>query len=101
MREILSALDEDTTIIHGGAPGADRMAGSLAMKLGFDIIVYYAEWVKHGKAAGAIRNRRMLDEEHPDLVIAFWDGSSPGTAGMIREAEQRDVEVWTILETHD
>jgi hypothetical protein len=98
MREILSCLPEGTLIVHGGAPGADRMAGSLALKLGLCTpIVYPAQWKTHGKAAGPIRNRLMLDEEKPDLVIAFWDGESPGTKDMIEETERRHIELWKIL----
>lgn len=97
MREILGLLPEGTLIVHGGAPGADRMAGSLAIKLGLSSpIVYPALWKQHGNAAGHIRNALMLDEEKPDLVIAFWDGESPGTKGMMELARKRDIEVWEI-----
>lgn len=96
MREVLDTLPEGTVIVHGGAPGADKMAGSLARKRGFSPIVYPAQWDKHGKAAGPIRNRQMLDVELPDLVIAFWDGVSRGTKDMIDETERRRIELWVI-----
>jgi hypothetical protein len=97
MREVLSCLPEGTIVIHGGAGGADRMAGSLAVKLGLGTpIVYPAKWREQGRAAGHIRNRLMLDQEQPDLVIAFWDGESPGTKGMIDEVKRRGIELWEI-----
>lgn len=80
------------TIVHGGAPGADRMAGEEAYKLGFQVEVHYAQWDLHGKSAGPIRNKKMLDSGL-DKVYAFPLGRSPGTRHMIRIAEAADVEV--------
>jgi predicted polyphosphate/ATP-dependent NAD kinase len=42
-----------------------------------------------GKAAGIIRNQRMLDEGKPDLVIAFQGGD--GTADMVRRANKSKI----------
>jgi hypothetical protein len=55
------------------------------------IDVYVAQWKKHGRAAGPIRNQRMLDKGKPDLVVAFPGGR--GTADMIRRAERAGVPV--------
>lgn len=99
MREVLALLPDDAIIVHGGAPGADRMAGSLARKLGLQgPIVYPAQWDRYGDQAGPIRNRLMLDEEKPDLVIAFWNGYSKGTRGMIEEAQLRGIDRWIVRE---
>ena len=70
-------------IVHGNARGADLMADAWADQNSVPRRVFPANWKAHGKAAGPIRNRRML-EECPDLVIAFWDGESRGTHDMIR-----------------
>ncbi len=32
---------------------------------------------------GPIRNRKMLDAQHPDLILAFWDGESTATLDWI------------------
>jgi acyl-CoA synthetase (NDP forming) len=53
-----------------------------------------ANWKKHGKSAGPIRNQLMLDVGKPDLVIAFPGGS--GTADMIRRARKAGVPVKEI-----
>lgn len=45
----------------------------------------------NGKAAGPIRNQRMLDEGKPDLVVAFPGGR--GTADMVRRAKAAGVPV--------
>ncbi len=85
-------LPPHTEIIHGGAPGADSIAGFLAADLGFTVHVFPADWKKHGKAAGPIRNRLMLDE-CPDLVLAFQRRGSRGTQDTIDEAVRRGIAV--------
>ncbi len=42
--------------------------------------------------AGIRWNLRMLDEQ-PDLVLAWWDGVSPGTKHMIEAAAARGIPV--------
>lgn len=80
-----------TEVIHGGAPGADSEAGVFARLRHAKEIVFRANWKKHGKAAGPIRNQRMLDEGKPDLVVAFPGGR--GTASMVRIAKGAGVRV--------
>jgi hypothetical protein len=80
-----------TAVIHGGAPGADEMAGLWAESTGIAVQCFPANWKAHGKAAGPIRNKRMLDEGKPDLVVAFPGGR--GTANMVAQARAAGVEV--------
>lgn len=79
------------TIIHGKARGADSLADDWAICNWCSVEEYPADWDKHGKAAGPIRNQQMLDEAKPDLVLAFKGGR--GTSHMIRIAEKAGVEV--------
>lgn len=84
----------DLVIIEGTADGADRMAGRWAERsCGHE--EYPAEWNVHGKAAGPIRNQRMLDEGKPDLVLAFHDHlpKSKGTRDMVRRARNAGLPV--------
>lgn len=78
-------------LIHGGARGADFMAGEFAKWAGIPVRVYSADWDKHGRAAGPIRNQQMLDDGKPDLVVAFEGGR--GTADMVRRAKASGVHV--------
>jgi hypothetical protein len=78
------------TIVHGGARGADKLAGEIAKEYGFDVEVFPAKWGQHGISAGLIRNIEML-ETSPDVVIAFWDGMSKGTNNTITEAKKRFI----------
>lgn len=79
------------TIIEGGAKGADFLARVWAKYMDIPFEEYPADWNKHGKAAGGIRNQQMLDEGKPDLVVAFAGGA--GTADMVRRAKKAGVEV--------
>ena len=80
-----------TTIIHGGAQGADEGAGDWAKSEGCRVQIFKADWKKHGKAAGPIRNQQMIDVGQPDIVIAFPGGK--GTADMVRRASAAGVPV--------
>lgn len=104
-RSLLSAVltdrfrvSPDTFEIHvGDAKGADTTALLWARTTGVQATVYTADWMKHGKAAGPLRNRAMLDEGKPDLLIAFRRGrSSKGTDGCVKEARARNIPVLTV-----
>lgn len=79
-------------IVHGGARGADRIAGEEALKHGLLVEEHQAWWQGHGKAAGPIRNEEMA-ALGADRCIAFWDGRSTGTADMIARARKRAIPV--------
>ncbi len=81
-----------TVFIHGGAPGADRIAGFLAEDFGFTVREFPANWDNYGKTAGILRNLQMLDE-CPDLVLAFQRNHSRGTQHTIVTARRRDIPV--------
>lgn len=83
-------------ILHGGARGADRLADIIARALGFEVEVYPADWTL-GKYAGILRNLEMLDSK-PDLVIAFWDGSSRGTKHTMDAAFKRGIPVLATID---
>jgi hypothetical protein len=78
-------------IIEGGAKGADSAAADWAVVNWVMIEEYPADWEKHGKRAGYLRNVQMLEEGKPDLVIAFPGGK--GTAMMINLAKGAGVPV--------
>lgn len=93
----LGKLPAGAIILEGGANGADTLARHAAERLGFAVMEFPADWDKHGRAAGPIRNRQMLDEK-PDLVIAFHSNlaASRGTADTVREAKRRGIPVEVI-----
>ena len=86
-------------LLHGGARGADAAIGRAAQQLGWSALVLPAQWQLHGRAAGPIRNRELLEqaiaraEAHSSpgyqasvLVVAFPGGA--GTASLMREARR-------------
>ena len=86
-------------LLHGGARGADRTIGRAAFQLGWPVEVLPADWRRHGRAAGPIRNRELLElaisraealscaaAPVSVLVVAFPGGA--GTASLVREARR-------------
>lgn len=75
-------------IIEGEAAGADMMAKHWAAERGIPFTGYPANWFLYHRAAGPIRNKQMLTEGKPDMVVAFhgdiW--SSKGTQNMVMQA---------------
>ena len=82
---------EKLTLICGMARGADLTAYKLFREVGLPVEMYPANWDEHGKQAGFIRNTQMADVA--DMLIAFWDGESRGTAHMIDTARKRNLNV--------
>lgn len=82
---------EPGVIIHGAARGADLMAEAIAKEAEIDYVGIPAKWKQHGKKAGPIRNGKMLDKFHPDVVLAFHADleNSKGTLDMVKRALQK------------
>lgn len=84
-RATLDTVPDITCVVSGGARGADSMAERYANEKGLPTEIYPADWALHGKAAGHIRNRDII--EAADKVIAFWDLQSKGTKGALQIAD--------------
>lgn len=97
LAETLNRLKEVVSIdaiIEGGARGADTLAGNWADDNHVIRLTYPADWKKHGKAAGFIRNQQMLDEANPSIVIAFPGGN--GTKDMVERAKKAELPVYEV-----
>ena len=84
-------LPSDITIIEGGATGVDSAAADFATVNFCNLEVYPADWKQHGRSGGYIRNKQMLFEGKPDLVVAFPGGK--GTAMMVDLANRAGIKV--------
>jgi predicted Rossmann-fold nucleotide-binding protein len=86
-------------LLHGGARGADAAIARAAHQLGWCSLVMPAQWQLHGRAAGPIRNRELLQQAiaravaHSSpgsmasvLVVAFPGGA--GTASLVQQARR-------------
>lgn len=98
MDDLVKLYGRPITIIEGGARGADALAKEFAATEGLISETYPADWKKHGKSASPIRNKLMLDEGKPDLVVAFPGGR--GTENMIQQAEKAGVTVKKITKPY-
>ena len=83
-----------TVLIHGNAKGADTLADTYARRHNVPVMAFDADWKLYGRSAGPRRNKRMLTEGKPDLVMAF--PGKNGTANMIKLAKEAGVEVWRL-----
>jgi len=81
-------------VVSGTARGADTLGERYARERGFQLRRFPADWDKDGKKAGMLRNYRMAD--NADALIAFWDGTSRGTANMIDIARKKNLPVRVI-----
>lgn len=87
----------EITVVHGGAKGADQIAGAWARQaidndLPVRLEVFPADWDAHGRKAGIVRNMAMLATK-PDLVLAFPKGDSRGTRHCVLAAERASIPV--------
>lgn len=96
IHRVLSAMsDRVSLVIEGGAKGADLLGRKAAEALRIPVSEFPAEWDKHGKAAGPIRNAEMLENAKPTLVLAFHEDPNlgKGTADMVRRALKARIPV--------
>src|SRR5215475_7789434 len=75
-----------TQVITGGARGADQLGYRWAWKHTIRHQLFRADWERFGKSAGGRRNHQMA--QAGDMLLAFWDGKSPGTQHMISCMQQ-------------
>lgn len=83
-----------TVVIHGGLGGVCASAEDWARRSGVHVVRYPPNWVRHGKAAEAVRNQFMLADARPDLVVAFPGG--PHTLDLVRRALQAGLAVYEV-----
>lgn len=91
--KLLGIKKDDFVIISGGAKGADAYGERYAKENNLPVIVMPAEWNRDGfldRRAGFIRNEKMA--WYASHLIAFWDGQSTGTKGMIDLCEKYKLE---------
>jgi len=86
------------SVIHGDCPtGADKMAHDWCQRYQIIVRRYPADWTTHGRAAGPIRNRIMV-ETRPDVCLAFIRNNSRGASGCAELAEQYGIRTFRYRE---
>lgn len=87
-------ITHNVIIVSGHASGADSLGEKFAKDHNLPCELLPADWDKHGKAAGPIRNAEMA--EVADALIAFRDGQSRGTKSMIDLAKRKGLQVAVV-----
>lgn len=90
---------DEVLVVSGGAKGADELGERYAKQYGWAVRQFLPDWHKHGRSAGAIRNKEMAD--FATHCICFWDGKSRGTKMMIDFAKQRGLVLHVELLSSD
>lgn len=98
IKSIITTLPKDSIIIHGNANGADKLAANIAMQYGLKIESYPAQWNNYGRAAGPIRNQKML-ESGLDYAYAFHSNieKSKGTKDMVNRLTKNKIPYEIII----
>ncbi|MGW6535198.1 DUF2493 domain-containing protein [Streptomyces sp. NPDC055051] len=97
-QEIFRALYEAKTphrealLIHGACPtGADAHADRYATSTGMNVRRFPADWERHGKRAGYLRNADMVALV-PDVCLAFILDGSRGASMTANLAQEAGIE---------
>jgi len=84
----LKTGSDQVTVVHGDCPtGADAYAKRWARSFGE---AHPADWKKHGKAAGPLRNKHMVNLG-ADICLAFILNQSKGASGCADLAEKAGI----------
>lgn len=84
-----------TTIVSGGAKGADSLAEKFAIENELKITIFKPDWNRYGKGAGLRRNETIVS--NADIIFAFWDGKSSGTKNSIDKGKEINKKVIVTL----
>jgi hypothetical protein len=87
----MEAAPHQITVVHGGARGADKIAGSIAASIGMNVEVFPAQWNTYGKRAGYLRNAEMVNSG-PAICLAFIKDQSRGATMCADLAEDAGIE---------
>lgn len=74
-------------VVSGKAAGGDRAGEVYADLMNIPVKSFPADWTKHGKKAGPLRNIDMA--EYADAAVVLWDGKSTGSWHMVQEMTKR------------
>ena len=97
---ICAALDQvrgkykDMVLVHGGGPGAEKIAARWAESRGVHLVVCKPDWNAHGRAAPFRRNDQLLNLM-PKGLLAF--PRSGVTENLVDKATQLGIPVHRII----
>lgn len=86
-----SGLEKLCFVSGGAKSGADNLIELYATANENNMLIHYPEYGTYGKTAPLIRNQMIVDSSQ--MLIAFWDGISTGTAHTIKLAKEKGIRV--------
>jgi len=85
----------DVCFVSGGCPtGADSLIEMYAHDYGFPMLIFYPDYRRHDRRAPLERNKLIV--ENSEMLIAFWDSVSKGTAHTLKLAEAKGIPIRII-----
>ena len=78
-----------TEIVSGGDAGADQLAEQYSKEKNIPLSII--SHIDHPETTGASRTYTIITNSQ--MVVAFWDGKSPGTADLLKYAKQKGKKV--------
>ena len=100
VRQVFATLSRDAVIIVGDCRGADYLVNQVAKEYNHVVKVYKAYWDKYGDSAGPIRNKKMIDDETPNIIIAFHNDitNSKGTKNTLNEGKLQSIPCYLVTD---
>lgn len=81
-------------VVSGGCCGADLLGERFAAVRGFSVRRFSADWAVFGRAAGPLRNRRMVAFADAVLVFPVPGRACRGTRDLVRAAQLAGLPVF-------
>lgn len=92
--EFVASLPSSCVVVSGAARGVDSVAASSARRRGLHVSEISASWSSLGRSAGVVRNAELVS--CVDVLVAFHDGVSPGTASSVSLARRSGVPCFVV-----
>jgi len=95
--KVIKLEGRPTTIISGGASGADTLGSNWADENGVDKEIFkprYNDFPEKSRRWEAPKARNTTIVENSDILLAFWDMESNGTKDSIDKANTRGVNTY-------
>lgn len=84
----------DVVVVSGGCRGADLLGERFAAACGFPVRRFSADWAAFGRAAGPLRNRRMVAFADAVLVFPVPGRACRGTHDLVCAARRAGLPVF-------
>lgn len=93
MMDYFSENQVGILILGNGAIGVDKYVSQLSQNYHYQVRLYFAEWKPFGGSADYIRDKKMINDEFPDIFFAFPSKNSHSIHRAIRYALKKGVKV--------